>query len=68
MKNSFKDMKRDELLAKRDELRRKYFDLRFQSVVGHSENPLEKRTLRRQIARIETRIRQDGAVAAPAAK
>ncbi len=68
MKNSFKDMKRDELAAKRDELRRKYFDLRFQSVVGHTENPLGKRTLRRQIARIETRIRQDGAGAAPAAK
>jgi large subunit ribosomal protein L29 len=68
MKNSFKDMKRDELLAKRDELRKKYFDLRFQSVVGHSENPLEKRTLRRQIARIETRIRQNGAETAPAAK
>jgi ribosomal protein L29 len=25
-------------------------------VVGHVENPLEKRNLRRQIARIETRI------------
>ena len=61
MKNSFKGMKRDELLAKREELRKKYFDLRFQMVVGHSENPLEKRTLRRQIARVETRIRQSDA-------
>jgi len=67
MKNSFKDMKLEELAAKRDELRKKYFDLRFQMVVGHSENPLEKRTLRRQIARIETRIRQAGR-AAEAAK
>jgi large subunit ribosomal protein L29 len=56
MKNSFKDMKLDEMLVKRDELRKKYFDLRFQMVVGHVENPLEKRNLRRQIARIETRI------------
>lgn len=56
MKNSFKDMGLDEMLVKRDELRKKYFDLRFQMVVGHVENPLEKRNLRRQIARIETRI------------
>jgi large subunit ribosomal protein L29 len=68
MKNSFKDMKRDELVAKRDELRKKYFDLRFQMVVGHAENPLEKRTLRRQIARVETRIRQSDAGQAPATK
>ena len=60
MRNSFKDMKLDELVAKREELRKKYFDLRFQSVVGHTENPLEKRTLRRQIARVETRIRLAG--------
>ena len=56
MKNSFTELKLDELLAKRDELRRKYFDLRFQLVVGHVENPLEKRNLRRHIARLETRI------------
>jgi large subunit ribosomal protein L29 len=68
MRNSFKDMRGDELLAKRDELRKKYFDLRFQMVVGHSENPLEKRTLRRQIARVETLIRQSDAVTARAAK
>ena len=63
MKNSFRELKLDELVAKRDELRKKYFDVRFQSVVGHVENPLEKRNLRRQIARLETRItehRQSG--------
>jgi large subunit ribosomal protein L29 len=56
MKNSFVELKLDELIAKRDELRKKYFDLRFQLVVGHVENPLEKRNLRRHIARVETRI------------
>ena len=56
MKNSFKELKLDELLAKRDELRKKYFDLRFQLVVGHVDNPLEKRNLRRLIARVETLI------------
>ena len=58
MRNSFKELKKDELLAKRDELRKKYFDLRFQMVVGHVDNPLQKRNLRRQIARVETLIRQ----------
>lgn len=58
MKNSFKDLKLEELLVKREDLRKKYFDLRFQMVVGHVENPLEKRNLRRQIARAETLINQ----------
>lgn len=58
MKNSFKELKFEELLAKREDLRKKYFDLRFQMVVGHVENPLEKRNLRRQIARAETLINQ----------
>lgn len=65
MKNSFKDLKLEELLAKREDLRKKYFDLRFQMVVGHVENPVEKRNLRRQIARVETLITQ--AKAKPAA-
>ena len=58
MKNSFKDLKLEELLVKREDLRKKHFDLRFQMVVGHVENPLEKRNLRRQIARVETLINQ----------
>jgi large subunit ribosomal protein L29 len=60
MKNSFKDLKPEELLAKREDLKKKYFDLRFQMVVGHVENPLQKRNLRRQIARLETLIGQAG--------
>ena len=58
MKNSFKELGHDELVVKRSELKKKYFDVRFQAVVGHLENPLEKRNLRRQIARLETLIRQ----------
>jgi len=71
MKNSFKELKKDELVVKRGELRKKYFDFRFQAVVGHVENPVEARNLRRQIARVETLInsvgKADTAVAAPAA-
>ena len=58
MKNSFKDLKLEELLVKREDLRKKYFDLRFQMVVGHAENPPEKRNIRRQISRVETPINQ----------
>ena len=58
MKNSFKNLSFPELKAKRDELSRKYMDFRFQLVIGHVENPLQKRTLRRQIARLNTLIAQ----------
>jgi len=64
VKNSFKELKLDELVAKRADLKKKYFDLRFQMVVGHVENPLEKRVLRRQIARIETLIHNSERAAA----
>ncbi len=68
MKNSFKELKLEELMAKREELRKKYFDLRFQMVIGHVENPLEKRTVRRQIARLNTLISQRERAGAGAAK
>jgi len=56
MKNSFKELTHEELLAKCEELIKKYMDLRFKTVLGHVENPLEKRNLRRQIARVKTLI------------
>ncbi|ADN01473.1 50S ribosomal protein L29 [Spirochaeta thermophila] len=52
MRNSFKDLSYRELLAKREELVKRYQELRFQKVVGHLDNPLEVRTLRRNIARL----------------
>lgn len=58
MKNSFKNLTMPELMDKRNELNRKYMELRFQAVVGHIENPLQKRNLRRQIARLNTLIHQ----------
>ena len=59
MKNSFKNLSQPELAAKRDELNKKYMELRFQMVIGHVENPLQKRTMRRQIARLNTMIRRN---------
>ena len=58
MKNSFKNLNYHELKAKRDELNRKYMDFRFQMVIGHVDNPLQRRNLRRQIARLNTLIHQ----------
>jgi large subunit ribosomal protein L29 len=58
MKNSFKNLSFAELKAKRDELKKKYMEFRFQVVIGHVDNPLQKRTLRRQIARLNTLIHQ----------
>ena len=68
MKNSFKSLSFPELKAKRDELSRKYMDFRFQMVIGHVENPLQKRELRRQIARLNTLIRQHELAAAQVQK
>lgn len=56
MKNSFRDLTFEELVVKREEMRRRYLDSRIDHVVGHVENPLQKRTLRRQIARLNTMI------------
>ncbi len=58
MKQTFNDLTMDELVAKREELSIKMKDLRFEMVMGHVENPLEKRTLRRQIARLNTMIQE----------
>ena len=67
MKNSFKNLSYAELKVKRDEMKKKYMELRFQMVIGHVDNPLQKRTMRRQIARLNTLIHaQDLAQAAEA--
>ena len=56
MKNRFKEISRVEAVAKVAELKKQFMDLRFKMVLGHVENPLEKRNIRRQIARLNTII------------
>ncbi|MCL2759101.1 MAG: 50S ribosomal protein L29 [Treponema sp.] len=56
MKHSFKNLSYPELKAKREELKKKYMEFRFRIVIGHVDNPLQRRTLRRQIARLNTLI------------
>jgi len=58
MKDSFKDLRYAELLTKREEIRKKYLDLRFDMVVHHVDNPLERRNLRRKLARLNTIIHE----------
>jgi len=66
VKNSFKNLSFQELKTKRDELSRKYMDLRFQMVIGHVDNPLQKRVMRRQLARLNTLITAQEKSAEPA--
>lgn len=58
MKDSFKDLTYNELVERREELSRKYLDIRISKVMGHMENPLEKRVIRRKISRLNTIIHE----------
>ena len=57
-KKSVKEMSYAELVAERNEMKQKYMDLRFQMVIGHVDNPMQKRTMRHEIARLNTLIHQ----------
>lgn len=58
MKDSLNDLTYDELLVKKEELSRKLLDIRINKVMGHVENPLELRVMRRTIARLNTIIHE----------
>jgi large subunit ribosomal protein L29 len=58
MKNSFNDLTRDELIQKKNELSEKLRNLRFQKVMGHIENTMEKKKVRKSIARINTILKE----------
>lgn len=58
MKQNFNDLNPDELIVKRDELVEKRRNLQFEMVMGHVDNPMEKRITRRKIARLNTMIHE----------
>ncbi len=58
MKDSFNELTYEELLIKREELKKKHMDSRFSKVLGHVESPVELRTVRRKIARLNTIIHE----------
>ena len=53
-----KDLTAVELTAKSRDLRRELFNLRLQQASAQLEKPARLRTLRRDVARVETRISQ----------
>lgn len=63
-KKTDKELSYTELVARRDELKQKYMDLRFKKVIAHVDNPMEIRTIRREIARLNTFIQQKSAAEA----
>lgn len=56
MKNSFSELTLDEMIVKREEIRKKLHELRAKLTLGQVNNPVEIRILKRQIARLNTRI------------
>ena len=56
--SDIKDMTLVELAAKGRDLRQEVFNLRLQQASAQLEKPARLRTLRRDIARLETRISQ----------
>lgn len=56
---SLRDLTKDELLQKREGLKQEMFNLKMRKGVRELDNPLKMRTLRREIAQIETALQED---------
>ena len=63
-----RDLTPNELGARKRELKMELFHLRLQQQSGQLENPSLIRSLRREVARVETILTQKSRPAAPAAK
>ena len=53
-----RDLSPEELTAKAAELKKELFNLRFQQAMGQIENPMRLRTLRKDIAKTKTSLRE----------
>jgi large subunit ribosomal protein L29 len=53
-----RDLSHEELTAKAAELKKELFNLRFQQAMGQIENPMRLRTLRKDIAKTKTILRE----------
>jgi len=56
---TLRDMTKDELLQKKHELNEEVFNLKMRKTFKELDNPLKLRTIRRDIARIETILNED---------
>jgi large subunit ribosomal protein L29 len=54
-----RDMTREEILGRQEELEREIFNLKIRHATKQSDNPLKIRTLRREMARITTILHED---------
>ena len=53
-----RDLSNDELQTKAVDLKKELFNLRFQQAMGQIENPMRLRTLRRDIAKTKTILKE----------
>jgi large subunit ribosomal protein L29 len=53
-----RDLSSDELQTKAADLKKELFNLRFQQAMGQIENPMRLRTLRRDIAKTKTVLKE----------
>ena len=56
--HEIREMTEDEVRVKLSELREEYFRLSFRNAVHKIDNPLQLRTLRKDIARCQTILKQ----------
>ncbi len=54
----FKDMTNDELVSKLKELKTEHFNLRFSHATGQLTNPMMLNTVKKDIARVLTTLRE----------
>lgn len=58
-KEQMRELTRDELLQKKLETEEEFFNLRLQKASKELDNPLRLRVLRKELARINTILRED---------
>jgi len=63
-----RDLTREELMQKHHDMVEELFHLRLRKRVQEVNNPLQLRTLRRELARIETVLREDETDLRPVAR
>jgi large subunit ribosomal protein L29 len=58
-KEQMREQTKDELLQRRSEIEQEMFNLRMQKASKELDNPLKMRVLRREVARINTILKED---------
>jgi large subunit ribosomal protein L29 len=55
----FRDMTKEEVLVRKEELEKEVFNLKIRQATKQVENPLKIRIIRRELARIRTILHED---------